>query len=91
MWQPVSPKPSAHKECAVFMGNTPEQVTELCRWLENTSGSSGTQLQHKIRGTLANSPDFFKSFINYLFVGIERVSQSGCIARQLRISGIQGS
>lgn len=34
MWQPVSPKHSAHKVCAVFMGNTPEQVAELCRWLE---------------------------------------------------------
>lgn len=24
----------AQKVCAVFMGNTPEQVAELCRWLE---------------------------------------------------------
>ena len=30
----VTPQFEGHKECAVFMGNTPEQVTELCRWLE---------------------------------------------------------
>ena len=24
----------AQKMGAIFMGNTPEQVTELCRWLE---------------------------------------------------------
>ena len=31
----VTPQFEGHKECAVFMGNTPEQVAELCRWLEN--------------------------------------------------------
>ena len=30
----VTPQFEGHKECAVFMGNTPEQVAELCRWLE---------------------------------------------------------
>ena len=30
----VTPQLEGHKECAVFMGNTPEQVAELCRWLE---------------------------------------------------------
>ena len=30
----VRPQFEGHKECAVFMGNTPEQVAELCRWLE---------------------------------------------------------
>lgn len=30
----VTPQFDGHKECAVFMGNTPEQVAELCRWLE---------------------------------------------------------
>ena len=30
----VTPQFEGHKECAVFMGNTPEQVSELCRWLE---------------------------------------------------------
>ena len=29
----VTPQFEGHKECAVFMGNTPEQVAELCRWL----------------------------------------------------------
>ena len=30
----VTPQFEGHKECAVFIGNTPEQVAELCRWLE---------------------------------------------------------
>ena len=30
----VTPQFEGHKVCAVFMGNTPEQVAELCRWLE---------------------------------------------------------
>lgn len=30
----VTPQFEGHKECAVFMGNTPEQVAELCRWLK---------------------------------------------------------
>ena len=30
----VTPQFEGHKECAAFMGNTPEQVAELCRWLE---------------------------------------------------------
>ena len=30
----VTPQFEGHKECAVFMGNTPEQVAELCCWLE---------------------------------------------------------
>ena len=30
----VTPQFEGHKECAIFMGNTPEQVAELCRWLE---------------------------------------------------------
>ena len=30
----VEPQFEGHKECAVFMGNTPEQVDELCRWLQ---------------------------------------------------------
>ena len=30
----VTPQFEGHKECAVFMGNTPEQVAKLCRWLE---------------------------------------------------------
>ena len=30
----VTPQFEGHKECAVFMSNTPEQVAELCRWLE---------------------------------------------------------
>ena len=30
----VTPQFEGHKECAVFMGNTPEQVVELCRRLE---------------------------------------------------------
>ena len=30
----VTPQFEGHKECAVFMGNTSEQVAELCRWLE---------------------------------------------------------
>ena len=30
----VTPQFEGHKQCAVFMGNTPEQVAELCRWLE---------------------------------------------------------
>ena len=30
----VTPQFEGHKECAVFMGNTPEQVAELCLWLE---------------------------------------------------------
>ena len=30
----VTPQFEGHKECAVFMGNTPEQVAELCQWLE---------------------------------------------------------
>ena len=30
----VTPQFEGHKECAVFMGNTPEQVAELCRWME---------------------------------------------------------
>lgn len=30
----VTPQFEGHKECAVFMGNTPEQVAELCHWLE---------------------------------------------------------
>ena len=30
----VTPQFEGHKECAVFMGDTPEQVAELCRWLE---------------------------------------------------------
>lgn len=30
----VEPQFEGHKECAVFMGNTKEQVEELCRWLE---------------------------------------------------------
>lgn len=30
----VTPQFERHKECAVFMGNTPEQIVELCRWLE---------------------------------------------------------
>jgi alkylhydroperoxidase/carboxymuconolactone decarboxylase family protein YurZ len=31
----VTPQFEGHKECAVFMGNTPEQVTELCHWLRH--------------------------------------------------------
>ena len=31
----VTPQFEGHKECAVFMGNTPEQVAELCRWLSH--------------------------------------------------------
>jgi len=31
----VTPQFEGHKECAVFMGNTPEQVAELCRWLRH--------------------------------------------------------
>lgn len=30
----VTPQYEGHKECAVFMGNTKEQVDHLCRWLE---------------------------------------------------------
>ena len=30
----VTPQFEGHKECAVFMGNTPEQLAELFRWLE---------------------------------------------------------
>jgi len=30
----VTPQFEGHKECAVFMGNTKEQVDYLCRWLE---------------------------------------------------------
>lgn len=30
----VAPQFEGHKECAVFMGNTKEQVDYLCRWLE---------------------------------------------------------
>jgi alkylhydroperoxidase/carboxymuconolactone decarboxylase family protein YurZ len=29
----VEPQFEGHKECAVFMGNTKEQVDELCQWL----------------------------------------------------------
>lgn len=29
----VEPQFEGHKECAVFMGNTKEQVEDLCRWL----------------------------------------------------------
>ena len=29
----VTPQFEGHKECAVFMGNTPEQVEYLCQWL----------------------------------------------------------
>ena len=29
----VTPQFEGHQECAVFMGNTKEQVDELCRWL----------------------------------------------------------
>ena len=29
----VTPQFEGHKECAVFMGNTPEQVDFLCQWL----------------------------------------------------------
>lgn len=29
----VGPQFEGHKECAVFMGNTKEQVDELCQWL----------------------------------------------------------
>ena len=29
----VEPQFEGHKECAVHMGNTPEQVAYLCRWL----------------------------------------------------------
>ena len=31
----VTPQFEGHKECAVFMGNTPEQVAELCCWLSH--------------------------------------------------------
>ena len=31
----VTPQFEGHKECAVFMGNTPEQVAELCHWLSH--------------------------------------------------------
>lgn len=31
----VTPQFEGHKECAVFMGNTKEQVDYLCRWLED--------------------------------------------------------
>ena len=31
----VTPQFEGHKECAVFMGDTPEQVAELCRWLSH--------------------------------------------------------
>ncbi len=31
----VKPQFEGHKECAVFMGNTQEQVEALCQWLEN--------------------------------------------------------
>ena len=31
----VTPQFEGHKECAVFMGNTPEQVAELCRRLRH--------------------------------------------------------
>lgn len=30
----VKPQFEGHKECAVFMGNTKEQVDTLCKWLE---------------------------------------------------------
>ncbi|MBQ9547090.1 MAG: carboxymuconolactone decarboxylase family protein [Bacteroidales bacterium] len=30
----VEPQFEGHKECAVFMGNTQQQVAYLCRWLE---------------------------------------------------------
>jgi len=30
----VTPQFEGHKECAVFMGNTPEQVDFLCQWLK---------------------------------------------------------
>ncbi|MBR1468485.1 MAG: carboxymuconolactone decarboxylase family protein [Bacteroidaceae bacterium] len=32
----VTPQFEGHKECAVFMGNTKEQVDYLCRWLRDT-------------------------------------------------------
>ena len=35
----VSPQFEGHKECAVFMGNTKEQVDYLCRWLRETMQS----------------------------------------------------
>lgn len=31
----VTPQFEGHKECAVFMGNTKEQVDYLCRWLKD--------------------------------------------------------
>ena len=31
----VEPQFEGHKECAVFMGNTKEQVEYLCQWLED--------------------------------------------------------
>lgn len=31
----VTPQFEGHKECAVFLGNTKEQVDYLCRWLED--------------------------------------------------------
>ncbi|MBQ7531373.1 MAG: carboxymuconolactone decarboxylase family protein [Paludibacteraceae bacterium] len=30
----VTPQFEGHKQCAVFMGNTPEQVEYLCQWLK---------------------------------------------------------
>lgn len=35
--QGVKPQFEGHKDCAVFMGNTKEQVEYLCRWLEEKS------------------------------------------------------
>ena len=40
----VTPQFEGHKECAVFMGNTPEQVAELCRWLEKHIASETSTL-----------------------------------------------
>jgi hypothetical protein len=31
----VTPQYEGHKECAVFMGNSKEEVDYLCRWLED--------------------------------------------------------
>ncbi len=35
----VEPQFEGHKECAVFMGNTKEQVEALCQWLAEHVGS----------------------------------------------------
>ena len=41
----VAPQFEGHKECAVFMGNTKEQVDYLCRWLEEKYGGHQEVIQ----------------------------------------------